>query len=66
MIGLTTEVIHQYSNNGETIEQVTISHVETDEIQVLNVDAVIVNHGLKSDFGPLRDWGWIWESSMSG
>ncbi|MGO4949392.1 MULTISPECIES: NAD(P)/FAD-dependent oxidoreductase [Paenibacillus] len=46
-----------HSNNGETIEQVTISHVDTGEIQVLNVDAVIVNHGLKSDFGPLRDWG---------
>ncbi|WP_336077392.1 NAD(P)/FAD-dependent oxidoreductase [Paenibacillus sp. 203] len=55
---LTPYAVSQlHSNNGETIEQVTISHVDTDEIQVLNVDAVIVNHGLKSDFGPLRDWG---------
>lgn len=55
---LTPYAVSQlHSNNGETIEQVTISHIDTDEIQVLNVDAVIVNHGLKSDFGPLRDWG---------
>ncbi|MGP0577693.1 NAD(P)/FAD-dependent oxidoreductase [Paenibacillus peoriae] len=55
---LTPYAVSQlHSNNGETIEQVTISHVDTNEIQVLNVDAVIVNHGLKSDFGPLRDWG---------
>ncbi|WDM23339.1 NAD(P)/FAD-dependent oxidoreductase [Paenibacillus polymyxa] len=55
---LTPYAVSQlHSNNGETIEQVTISHVDTGEIQVLNVDAVIVNHGLKSDFGPLRDWG---------
>ncbi|WP_058829218.1 NAD(P)/FAD-dependent oxidoreductase [Paenibacillus polymyxa] len=46
-----------HSNNGETIEQVTINHVDTGETEILNVDAVIVNHGLKSDFGPLRDWG---------
>nr|WP_302054372.1 NAD(P)/FAD-dependent oxidoreductase [Paenibacillus sp. AK121] len=46
-----------HSNNGETIEQVTINHVDTGETEMLNVDAVIVNHGLKSDFGPLRDWG---------
>ncbi|KJD47031.1 NAD(P)/FAD-dependent oxidoreductase [Paenibacillus terrae] len=55
---LTPYAVSQlHSNNGETIEQVTISHVETGETQVLNVDAIIVNHGLKSDFGPLRDWG---------
>ncbi|MGQ3479106.1 NAD(P)/FAD-dependent oxidoreductase [Paenibacillus sp. TY11] len=55
---LTPYAVSQlHSNNGETIEQVTISHVDTGEIQMLNVDAVIVNHGLKSDFGPLRDWG---------
>ncbi|MEC0233352.1 NAD(P)/FAD-dependent oxidoreductase [Paenibacillus kribbensis] len=55
---LTPYAVSQlHSSNGETIEQVTISHVETGETQILNVDAVIVNHGLKSDFGPIRDWG---------
>lgn len=62
---LTPYAVSQlHSNNGETIEQVTISHIDTDEIQVLNVDAVIVNHGLKSDFGPLRDWGLDMGSGM--
>lgn len=55
---LTPYAVSQlHSNNGETIEQVTINHVDTGETKMLNVDAVIVNHGLKSDFGPLRDWG---------
>ncbi|OBZ18858.1 thioredoxin reductase [Bacillus sp. FJAT-27264] len=46
-----------HSSNGETIDQVTISHVETGETEVFAVDAIIVNHGLKHDFGPLREWG---------
>ncbi|TQS01264.1 NAD(P)/FAD-dependent oxidoreductase [Paenibacillus ottowii] len=55
---LTPYAVSQlHSNNGESIEQVTINHVDTGETEMLNVDAVIVNHGLKSDFGPLRNWG---------
>ncbi|MDQ0091973.1 thioredoxin reductase (NADPH) [Paenibacillus anaericanus] len=46
-----------HSNNGTSIEQVTIAHIETEEKERLEVDAVIVNHGMKSDFGPIRDWG---------
>nr|WP_154118495.1 NAD(P)/FAD-dependent oxidoreductase [Paenibacillus monticola] len=50
-------VSHLQSSNGEAIDQVTISHIETGETALLEVDAVIVNHGLKSDFGPLKEWG---------
>ncbi|MEK4346791.1 NAD(P)/FAD-dependent oxidoreductase [Paenibacillus sp. FSL P4-0184] len=46
-----------HSSNGETIDQVTINHIETGETEQFEVDAVIVNHGLKSDFGPLKEWG---------
>ncbi|UQZ32476.1 thioredoxin reductase [Paenibacillus sp. PK3_47] len=46
-----------HSSNGEMIDQVTISHIESGVTEQIAVDAVIVNHGLKSDFGPLRDWG---------
>ncbi|AIQ59623.1 NAD(P)/FAD-dependent oxidoreductase [Paenibacillus borealis] len=46
-----------HSSNGEQIDQVTVSHIESGESEQLEVDAVIVNHGLKSDFGPLKDWG---------
>ncbi|MDF9840406.1 thioredoxin reductase [Paenibacillus sp. PastF-1] len=46
-----------HSSNGEKIDQVTIAHVDSGESEQFTVDAVIVNHGLKSDFGPLSDWG---------
>ncbi|WP_379128982.1 NAD(P)/FAD-dependent oxidoreductase [Paenibacillus sp. sgz500958] len=46
-----------HSSDGELIDRVTVSHVETGEMEQFTVDAVIVNHGLKSDFGPLREWG---------
>ncbi|QWU14704.1 thioredoxin reductase (NADPH) [Paenibacillus sophorae] len=46
-----------HSAGGERIEEVTICHVDTGETERLKVDAVIVNHGMRSDFGPVRDWG---------
>ncbi|MEC0170424.1 NAD(P)/FAD-dependent oxidoreductase [Paenibacillus graminis] len=46
-----------HSSDGEKIDQVTISHMESGASEQIEVDAVIVNHGLKSDFGPLKDWG---------
>ncbi|MGN7761685.1 NAD(P)/FAD-dependent oxidoreductase [Paenibacillus sp. 22594] len=58
-----------HSSNGEKIDQVTISHMESGECEQLEVDAVIVNHGLKSDFGPLKDWGidmGEWCANVSG
>ncbi|GGF75979.1 ferredoxin--NADP reductase 1 [Paenibacillus albidus] len=58
-----------HSSNGETIDQVTINHVESGETVQFEVDAVIVNHGLKSDFGPLKKWGidmGDWCANVSG
>lgn len=58
-----------HSSNGEEIDRVTISHVESGASEQLEVDAVIVNHGLKSDFGPLREWGLDmgeWCANVSG
>ncbi|NEW06782.1 NAD(P)/FAD-dependent oxidoreductase [Paenibacillus sp. SYP-B3998] len=46
-----------HSSDGRSIELVTISHLDTEEQERLEVDAVIVNHGMKSDFGPIREWG---------
>ncbi|GGD58282.1 NAD(P)/FAD-dependent oxidoreductase [Paenibacillus nasutitermitis] len=46
-----------YSRNGESIEQVTITHLETGDSDILDVDAIIVNHGMKSDFGQILEWG---------
>ncbi|MEO3945694.1 NAD(P)/FAD-dependent oxidoreductase [Gorillibacterium sp. CAU 1737] len=46
-----------HSRDGEVVDEVMIAHVETGETERIEVDAVIVNHGLKADFGPLREWG---------
>lgn len=46
-----------HSSDGETIGKVTISHVDSGESEQLEVDAVIVNHGLKSDYTGITDWG---------
>ncbi|OAH57675.1 thioredoxin reductase [Domibacillus aminovorans] len=47
----------QLHGNGDTIDQVSMSHIETGEVERITVDAVIVNHGLKCDYGPLTEWG---------
>ncbi|SEO36368.1 thioredoxin reductase (NADPH) [Paenibacillus sp. OV219] len=45
-----------HSSNGTAIDRVTLSHIETGETEQVPVDAVIVNHGLRYNFGPIRDW----------
>ncbi|MFD1956188.1 NAD(P)/FAD-dependent oxidoreductase [Paenibacillus thailandensis] len=39
------------------IEQVTLTHVKTQEETVVDVDAVIVNFGFVSSLGPISEWG---------
>lgn len=46
-----------HSTNGRTIEKVSISHVDSQEVEQVEVEAVIVNHGLKSDFTGITEWG---------
>lgn len=46
-----------HSDDGEKICRVTVQHMETGVTSQLEVDDVIVSHGMKSDFGPIRDWG---------
>ncbi|ATP41653.1 thioredoxin reductase [Solibacillus sp. R5-41] len=47
----------QLHGTGDSINHVSISHIETGEVEKITVDAVIVNHGLKCDYGPLVEWG---------
>ncbi|MFD0589512.1 NAD(P)/FAD-dependent oxidoreductase [Paenibacillus sp. GCM10027627] len=57
-----------HSTDGKSISQVVIQHVESEEEQTVEVDAVIVNHGMRSDFGPIRDWGFDmgeWKANVS-
>jgi ferredoxin/flavodoxin---NADP+ reductase len=41
----------------DTIHQVTIKDCKSDEEQIIDVDAVIVNFGFISSLGPINEWG---------
>ncbi|MBH5319230.1 NAD(P)/FAD-dependent oxidoreductase [Paenibacillus sp. GSMTC-2017] len=41
----------------EQITKVTLSHVKTQEVTEIEVDAVIVNFGFVSSLGPIAEWG---------
>ncbi|MGE7998572.1 NAD(P)/FAD-dependent oxidoreductase [Lysinibacillus sp. NPDC093190] len=47
----------QLHGDDDLIQSVSIANKETDEIEQLEVDAVIVNHGLKCDYSALEEWG---------
>ena len=46
-----------HSGNGPAIDQVTIVHADTGVSERIDVDAVIVNHGLRYNFGSIKEWG---------
>jgi len=50
------EVVQLHSD-GDLIQSVSIVNKETDAIERIEEDAVIVNHGLKCDYGALEEWG---------
>ncbi|GKU83183.1 ferredoxin--NADP reductase [Niallia sp. NCCP-28] len=39
------------------IKQVVLENVTTQEKEIIDVDAVIVNYGFVSSLGPIKDWG---------
>ena len=41
----------------EEIKQVILENVETQEKEIIDVDAVIVNYGFISSLGPIKEWG---------
>lgn len=41
----------------EEIKQVILENVQTQEKEIIDVDAVIVNYGFVSSLGPIKDWG---------
>lgn len=50
--------VHQlHSSDGCAINQVSICHEESGDTLRVDVDAVIVNHGMRYNFGAIRDWG---------
>lgn len=58
----TPYAVAQLHGSGNAIEAVTIARVDaegrlTEETERLEVDTVIINHGLLGEFGPIVDWG---------
>jgi len=49
--------IVQLHGDGELIQSVSIENKETSVIERIELDAIIVNHGLKCDYGALEKWG---------
>src|SRR5262249_42734414 len=58
---LTPYVLEQLAGDGERIERVTVRHVETNETFSIEADEVLVNHGIRGDFGGILDWGLAFE-----
>lgn len=47
----------QLHGDDDLIKSVSLEHKETGEIERLEIDAVIVSHGIKCDYGALEKWG---------
>ncbi|EON74006.1 NAD(P)/FAD-dependent oxidoreductase [Lysinibacillus sphaericus] len=47
----------QLHGDEDLIKYVSVQHKETGETERIKIDAVIVNHGLKCDYGALEKWG---------
>src|SRR5690606_4155030 len=56
-VNVITPVEMESLNGTDRIESVTLKHSKTGEVQVIPVDAVIVNFGFVSSLGPIAEWG---------
>lgn len=54
---LTPHELTELHGHGDKIDAVTIQHLETGDIERIETDAVIVNHGMKGDLSVLAEWG---------
>lgn len=54
---LTPHELTELHGQADKIDAVTIQNIETGEIERMETDAVIVNHGMKGDLSVLSEWG---------
>ncbi|MFB4168647.1 NAD(P)/FAD-dependent oxidoreductase [Virgibacillus sp. JSM 102003] len=54
---LTPYVISSLSGENKELKQVTIADKNGTAVKTLEIDSLIVNHGFKSNLGPIQDWG---------
>ncbi|KLV26295.1 ferredoxin-NADP reductase [Niallia circulans] len=56
-VNIKTPYIPSELVGDEEIKQVILENVTTQEKEIINVDAVIVNYGFVSSLGPIKEWG---------
>ncbi|RFU69616.1 NAD(P)/FAD-dependent oxidoreductase [Bacillus sp. V59.32b] len=54
---LTPFTIKDLIGKDGQIEAVVLEHVETGEIKTIKADEVVVNHGIRGDYGGIANWG---------
>lgn len=56
-VNIKTPYIPSEIVGDEEIKQVILENVTTQEKEIIDVDAVIVNYGFVSSLGPIKEWG---------
>jgi thioredoxin reductase (NADPH) len=59
---LTPFVMEGLSGEEDQLSSVRVKNLETEEIQNIVVDEVLVNHGFSIDLGPIKEWGLEFEN----
>lgn len=53
----TPFVAHELIGSGNAVEKVVIKNVQTEELETIECDDVIVNYGFVASLGPIKEWG---------
>lgn len=53
----TPYVVSEFIGDDQAIQHVRLSEPRGDKEEMIEVDAVIINHGFISALGPIKDWG---------
>ncbi|RXZ81107.1 NAD(P)/FAD-dependent oxidoreductase [Paenibacillaceae bacterium] len=53
----TPYVLQELHGEGQVIRSVSIKHLESGEVEQLEVDAVVISHGYTRDHGDILKWG---------
>ncbi|MEH7332357.1 NAD(P)/FAD-dependent oxidoreductase [Neobacillus drentensis] len=59
---LTPFVMEGLSGEEDRLNSVRVKNLETEEIQNIVVEEVLVNHGFSIDLGPIKEWGLEFEN----
>ncbi|RYM07111.1 NAD(P)/FAD-dependent oxidoreductase [Sporolactobacillus sp. THM7-7] len=54
---LTPYTVKALHGDGDVIQSVTVEHAETGLTKRMDIDALIVSHGIQGDYGKMAHWG---------